>query len=141
MKRRFLILLLMAVAVIGAKAQNTLNVYQKDGTLLCFSFADKPITLFVDDDVVVKTDKQILSFPFSSIDRYTFEDGLAPAGVLSIQSADSSSGSISIYDMSGRLLKTINPSSDSSAEIQTSDLPLGTYIIKSKNTTYKFQKK
>lgn len=54
MKRRYLILLLMAVAVIGAKAQNTLNVYQKDGTLLCFSFADKPITLFVDDDVVVK---------------------------------------------------------------------------------------
>lgn len=138
---KILFFALLLLTAIGAQAQNTLNVYQTDGTLLCFSFADKPTTLFVDDDVIVKTDKQLLSFPFSSIDRYTFEDGHDPTGFMGIQMSDPSSEGISIYDMSGKLRKTVVPSNGNSAEIQTTDLPAGTYIIRNKDVTYKFQKK
>lgn len=141
MKLKFIFFSLLLLTTIGAQAQNTLNVYQKDGTLLCFSFADKPMTLFVDDDVIVKTDKQLLSFPFSSIDRYTFEDGLDPAGLISIQIDGTFSEGVSIYDLSGKLMKTVNPSNGNSVEIQTMDLPAGTYIIRNKNITFKFQKK
>lgn len=141
MKLKSLLFTLLLLTTIGAQAQNTLNVYQKDGTLLCFCFADKPMTLFVDDDVIVKTDKQLLSFPFSSIDKYTFEDGLDPSGLISIQVGEHPSEGVSIYDLSGKLLKTVGPSESRSVEIHTTDLPAGTYIIRNKGVSYKFQKK
>lgn len=140
MKRNILFIVYLLLATTGAQAQNTLNVYQKDGSLLCFSFADKPITLFDGDDVVVKTNKQNICFPFSSIDKYTFEDGLVPTGIMSIQTLDSSSESISIYAMDGKLLNTGTCKNGNFTEIQIGDLPSGTYIIKNKNVTYKFKK-
>ena len=139
MKRQLLFLLFMAIAV-GVQAQNTLNVIQKDGTITCYAFADKPQTMFSGSDVIVKTDKTEVAFAFSSIEKYTFEDGLTPTGVLSTR-FNGKAYPVKIYTPAGALVKTIEPSAEGMAEAQINALPAGTYIINNGTTTYKINKK
>lgn len=139
MKKKLILFLLAAVAV-GAQAQNTLNVIRQDGSFMCFRFTEKPQTTFEGNDVVITTDKQNLKIPFSTIKEYTFGDDLIATDVISMQAADSGLGTVYVYSVNGKLIKTIGSSNNKSAEIFTKELPAGTYIIKNNNVTYKYQK-
>ncbi len=140
MKKKLILLLLAAVAV-GAQAQNTLNVIRQDGSFMCFRFTEKPQTTFEGNDVVITTDKQNLKIPFSTIKEYTFGDDLIATDVISMQAADSGLGTVYVYSVNGKLIKTIGSSNNKSVEIFTKELPGGTYIIKNNNVTYKYQKR
>ena len=139
MKKKLILFLFAAVAV-GAQAQNTLNVIRQDGSFMCFRFTEKPQTTFEGNDVVITTDRQNLKIPFSTIKEYTFGDDLIATDVISMQAADSGLGTVYVYSVNGKLIKTIGSSNNKSVEIFTKELPAGTYIIKNNNVTYKYQK-
>ena len=139
MKRKVFLLLLSALFT-GAHAQNTLNVIQKDGTITCFAFADKPIATFSGSDVIVSTTKTEVTFPFSSIVKYTFDDGLTPTGIFSTRNA-AKVYPVKIFNSAGAIVKTIETSSEGTAEVQINTLPAGTYIINNGTTTYKIIRK
>lgn len=141
MKLRFLFLMALLSVATVMRAQNTLNVHQKDGTIMCFSFSQKPISTFDGTDVKVTTSEETVTFPFASVSKYTFEDGLTPTGVFAVKTSDPNDNSINIYNVNGQLIKTQNVTSDDDARLDVTGLPAGTYIIKSKSITYKYQKR
>lgn len=141
MKKSILLLLLLALsASLGVQAQNTLNVYQKDGTIVCFPFSSNPVTRFVDADVVITTTDQTVSYPFASIEKYTFDDGVTPTGLISIRGTERLDAPISVYNAGGQLVRSVTPT-DGNADLDLRSLPAGTYIIKNGTVTYKIQKK
>lgn len=135
-----LIFIIAFLCTLFSKAQNTLNVYQKDGTITCFSFSSKPESVFSGDDVIVRTTDQEVSFAFASIEKFTFEDGVTPSGIISTRNAAGQSAPVKVYNTNGVLLKTVEPT-EGSSELPLRDLPAGVYIIKNSTTTYKLIKK
>lgn len=134
-----LLLLLALSASLGVQAQNTLNVYQKDGTIVCFPFSSNPVTRFVDANVVITTTDQTVSYPFESIEKYTFDDGVSPTGLVTIRDNNNLRQPISIYNAGGQFVRSVIPTGGS-ADLDLRKLPAGTYIIKNGTVTYKIHK-
>jgi len=139
--RIFALIAVLFCSSVSAFAQNTLNVYQKDGTITCFSFSSKPESVFSGDDVIVRTTDQEVSFAFASIEKFTFEDGVTPSGIISTRNEGGKSAPIKVYNTNGILLKTVEPTEEGSTEFPLRDLPAGIYIIKNSTSTYKLIKK
>lgn len=131
----FLCLLSMAL---GARAQNTLNIHQKDGTVTSYGFAEKPVVTYTETGIHLKTTKVELDFPLANLEKFTFTDGETDA--IEEVRTENTSDDVRIYNTNGVLLRTIRQS-QGKASFATDDLPRGIYIIKNGETTYKIVKR
>lgn len=118
-------------------AQNTLNVHQKDGTVVKYGFSEKPTVTYTDTGIHLATTKVEVDYPFANLEKFTFSD---EATAIDVLKTEMTNDDVRIYNTNGVLLKTVKQS-DGAASFSTSDLPKGIYIIKNGSTTYKIVKK
>lgn len=142
MKRNLLLALAsLLLGTASAFAQNTLNIHQKTGGIISYSFSEKPVVTCTDDGIHLVTNSVEVDYPLSNLEKFTFEDGIAPTDIISTHFADGKSSPIKVYNTNGILIRTLEPSDDGSVEFPLRDLPVGVYIIKNSTTTYKLIKK
>lgn len=119
-------------------AQTQLNVHQKTGGIVSYSFKDKPSAMVSSNSLIIKTSKVTVEYPISNLEKFTFSN--EADDVIPIMDNSKSLDVISIYSISGKLIKTIKPV-EGHLSVDTSKLERGTYIVKNGSTTYKIYKK
>lgn len=133
MKRRYLILLLMAVAVIGAKAQTKMILHQKSGGNIEVLLNELPVATYEGTELVITT-QTVAKFPLSNLEKITFQNVATSVEAMKVLCKDG--GPSLVYDLNGRLLMTV----PAGQPVETSVLPSGMYIIRNNNNSYKIQK-
>ncbi len=139
MKRKLILLLLMAAAAVGAQAQTKMYIHQKSGGDIEILFADKPVATFDGDDMVLTTTKATLRFSLKNLEStsYKEEDNLATAIIESVNQLSPDAGPSRVYDINGRLIKTV-PAGE---PVSFGTLQQGTYVIKNNNSSYKINRR
>ena len=136
-RKIFLTICLLCCGLAG-RAQQTLNIYTTTQGVVSFVFADKPEMTFPTADMLtVTSEKMTVEFPYSEVEKITFED--APDAVASLSVHDGA-GPVLIYDLSGKLLREVK-TSQGSANIDLSTLRPGVYVVKDGKRSYKVTKR
>ena len=139
MKQRLFCLLAALLLAMGVSyGQNSLNVLLKDGGAFTYSFQEKPVVTYTETGVHLKTTSVEVDFPFSNLEKFTFDDDEADA-ICMVKTKDLP-GDTRIFSLDGKLLRTIK-AEEGSASFSLDDLPRGIYVIKNGNTTHKVSKR
>ena len=64
---------LMLAVPNNADAQ-TMTVWQKSGEMVVFNLSEKPKTVFNGEDITISTPRMVVTYPFSQIAKYTFDE-------------------------------------------------------------------
>lgn len=131
-------LLCLFELTLGVAAQNTLNIHQKDGAVMSYGFAEKPVVTYTETGIHLKTTKVELDFPLTNLEKFTFTDGETDA--IEVVRTENTYADVRIYNTNGVLLRTVRQS-EGKVSFATSDLPRGIYIITNGETTYKIVKR
>lgn len=138
MKRKNLLALAsLFLGAASAFAQNTLNVHQKSGGVVSYSFSEKPVVTYTEDGVHLVTNSMEVDYPLSNLEKFTFEDSTSPSGIIRTEGGSSD---VQIYSVGGTFVKTIK-ANEGTTTFSTEDLPAGIYVIKNGKSTYKIIKK
>ncbi len=138
MFKRSLTILSLFLCAAACFAQNTLNVHQRDGTVVKYGFNEKPTVTYTDTGIHLATTKVEVDYPFANLEKFTFSEEEATA--IDVLTTEMTNDDVRIYNTNGMLLKTVKQS-DGAASFSTSELPRGIYIIKNGKTTYKITKR
>ena len=141
MKTKLLILML-AFTLVGLNAwagDSKIIVWQKDGSTTEILFNQMPEFLYDNGNVSLENGDTQLSWPLSSLEKFTFEnvepsDPSLPTKVKEVEQPklDITKG-CAVYDLNGRLVKK---------QIRSlSELPKGTYILNDGYVTTKVVRK
>lgn len=142
------------VAAILAASHNanaqTMTVWQKSGEMVVFDLNEKPKTVFNGEDVTISTPTMVVTYPFSQIAKYTFdEEGSGITAIkndnsISIKQKDHSlivegldgNSQISVYKLDGsrRFAKSTN---EKTFQIPESALSNGVNLVKINNVSFK----
>ena len=132
--------LLTLFAATAMQAATALFVHQKDGGIVEYAFSEKPVVTYEDGYVVISAFEAKVMYPLSNMQKFTFGEVddqvtriVAPVNVAPQPTQ--------IYNVSGMLVRTLQPSDDGSTSASLEGLPAGTYIIKNGKTSYKVAKK
>ncbi len=132
-----LTLLCLFLGVAIGFAQNTLNVHQKDGTMVSYGFSEKPVVTYTETGIHLTTTKVEVDYPFANLERFSFSDKTTS---IDIVTTERTNDDVCIYNINGVLIKTIMQS-DGASSFSMSDLQKGIYIVKNGKSTYKIIKK
>ena len=145
------------MAFMTATAQNgpQLKVWKKDKSTVLFALAEKPVTTFSNNMLVIKTSTATVEYPLAEVQRYTYEG--VETGIESIDSdngvlvkqeknklslANLKAGAeVRLYNSSGSLLQIVKSNGTEPVVIPLSSRPQGVYIVKSGNETIKLMKR
>lgn len=135
---RVLLFVSMLFSVMQLSAQETLNIHTKEKGIVSIPFAQKPEISFVGTDVLkIVSSEKTIEFTYGEIEKLTFDN--SPANNIYQIVHHGSRSAVSIYDLSGRLVKRIE-SSDKQVVIDIQSLPPGVYIVKEGHQAYKITK-
>lgn len=129
------VLLLAVLSSTGARAEDKAKgivVWLNDGNKTEVLFSDMPEFTYSDGNVTLKSTTTELSWPIANLQRFTFEDVIV-TGIKDIKGLDILADDCNAYDPSGRLVKRNVKS--------LSELPAGTYIVKTGSVTVKVIRK
>ena len=129
------VLLLAVFSSTGARAEDKAKgivVWLNDGNKTEVLFSDMPEFTYSDGNVTLKSTTTELSWPIANLQRFTFEDVIV-TGIKDIKGLDILADDCDAYDPSGRLVKRNVKS--------LSELPAGTYIVKTGSVTVKVIRK
>ena len=129
------VLLLAVFSSTGARAEDKAKgivVWLNDGNKTEVLFSDMPEFTYSDGNVTLKSTTTELSWPIANLQRFTFEDVIV-TGIKDIKGLDILADDCNAYDPSGRLVKRNVKS--------LSELPAGTYIVKTGSVTVKVIRK
>lgn len=116
-------------------SQNTLNIYQKTGNVVSYSFNEKPVVTYSGGDIVLTTASVTVNYPLAALDKFTFTD--TPTDVVVPGVSTTGDGTTFIYNSSGVLLNTV----PDGLRINLAGMEKGIYMIKNNKTTYKITRK
>lgn len=136
-RRVAMTLLLTVFCSVGMRAEDKAKgivVWLNDGNKTEVLFSDMPEFTYADGNVTLKSATTELSWPIANLQKLTFED-VSVSGIRDISATglDLLSDKFDVYDLSGRLLKRQVKS--------LSELPAGTYIVKTGSVTVKVVRK
>jgi len=133
-------MLLMFAVFATSNAATALIVHQKTGGTVEYAFSEKPVVTYRDGYLVISATGASVSYPLSNMQKFTFGEVsdlvtriTAPTGTKPQPTY--------IYNVGGVLVRSFEPSEDSSTPANLDGLPAGTYIIKNGKTSYKINKK
>lgn len=126
------------LGTLTASAQNTLNVHQKDGTVVRYAFSEKPTVTYTAEGIHLVTTKVEVDYPMENLEKWTFSE-VDYSGIDEIRT-DGITDEVFVYSLGGTLVKTVSPT-DGAATFSIADLPAGIYVIKNGNATYKITKR
>lgn len=138
MVRHFLLILCCIGGCLSAAAQQTLNIHTTTQGIVSFTFAEKPQVSFPSAEVLaVKAGSVTLEFPYSEVQKITFEDGVDAVEKLTVRDA---SDVVLVYDLTGKLMLR-GKAVEGTSTIDLSTLHSGVYVIKDGKRTYKVTKR
>ena len=122
-------------------AQNSVNIFQKNGNVVSYTFDDRPKVEFTGEKLVVKVSTTAVEIPMSDVAKFTFDDSdFNETGIVNVRTGNIQSECVEVYTIGGKLVKKEKVTNGASS-FSTNDLTNGTYIIKNGSTTFKFIKK
>lgn len=157
MRRIITLSLFVFMAFMTATAQNgpQLKVWKKDKSTVLFALAEKPVTTFSGNKLIIKTSTATVEYPLAEVQRYTYEG--VETGIESIESDNSmlvkqekdklslrnlkTGEEVRLYSSSGSLLQIVKSNGTEPVVISLSSRPQGVYIVKSGNETIKLMKR
>jgi hypothetical protein len=158
MKTRTLLLMLLLTATLSSLADSQrLVVWQKSGQKIYFDLTEEPETTFEDGNLVIRSSRTTVSYPLTSVLRYTYEGGtitdvgdvkMRPGEVRFLQNAEQMAfdglqdGTIlEVYTLDGVKIKTVKAQGGQRTVVSLADQAAGTYVVKAGEATYKFMKR
>ena len=150
----FFSILLLAVLYSGSSSAQRLVIWQKDGSKVNFDLNERPKTTFTAEDLIITTATAAISYPLAIIQRYTYEGGALSVqnvkadGIRILHKGDNvivkgltNGKSITVYSIDGKQLKTKRSDGSDCFTLSLANLPLGVYMIKADEITYKILKR
>ena len=138
--KKLILSLLTFFAVTVSQAETALIVHQKNGGTVEYSFSEKPVVTYSDGYLVISATGASVHYPLENMQKFTF--GEVSDMVTRITApADATPQPTYIYDIGGRLVRTMQPAADGKTPASLDGLSTGTYIIKNGQTSYKVLKK
>ena len=158
MKQRHLHVLAVLLALLFVstmKAEDReLRVWKADGTVVTFNLDEMPVTTYSEGNLVIKTTKTTVTYPLEQVRKYTYSsvtDALsAPKLERATLSKDGESLTftglkpqtlISIYNVSGQLVRNVKSRELGKTTVSVANLPVGVYVVKVNGVTYKITKR
>lgn len=137
MKKKILFLLLFG-SVGALHANNVLKVHQKDGTIISYSFSEKPKITYSENVIILTTATTQVEYPLPEMQKISFD--VTADAIEQITTDNFLDEIVKIYNINGVLINSYRKT-DSSIIVPLDDLSTGIYIIKNGKTTYKVRKK
>ena len=138
--KKVILSLLTLFAAIASWADTALIVHQKSGGTVEYAFSEKPVLTYSEGYLVISAADASVSYPLSNMQKFTF--GEVSDQVTRITAPlNTAPQATYIYNVSGMLMRTLQPSQDGTTSASLEGLPAGTYIIKNGQTSYKVAKK
>lgn len=150
--RRASAMLLCALAVATASAQvQYLIVSRTDGSYISFALADNPVVKNTSSELTVETTGSSIAVPFEELDSYSFSE-TPIKGVEEITTEEQHSyrdgqvtfnglkpgSEIYVYALDGREVKRGTADADGYSWLDLRDLGTGVYIVRTRNSSFKF---
>ncbi|MBP3829781.1 MAG: hypothetical protein ILA06_05700 [Bacteroidaceae bacterium] len=154
--KTFLTIIVMLLALFNSESAQAqrLVIWQKDGSKFSYNLDEEPMTTFTTTNLVITTKTTTISYPLSTIHRYTYEG--VPSGVddatadgisISHDGNDiivkglASGKSAAVYSVDGIQLLAKCSDGPDRLVLSLNQLPAAVYVIKADNITYKFTKR
>ncbi|MBR1593342.1 MAG: leucine-rich repeat protein [Alloprevotella sp.] len=133
-----------------------LTLLMKDGTTHTVRLASKPVISIAGSDLSITGLWLSLSLPLSDVVRYTFESydatgidevtddkhaDLDMQGEKLIATGLKAGAAVDVFDLQGRLQRHAVATADGSLSLSLGGLPVGTYVVKVNEITYKIMKR
>lgn len=150
-------MLLLTATLSSLADSQRLVVWQKSGQKVYFDLTEEPETTFEDGNLVIRSSRTTVSYPLTSVLRYTYEGGtitdvgdvkMRPGEVRFLQNAEQMAfdglqdGTIlEVYTLDGVKIKTVKAQGGQRTVVSLADQAAGTYIVKAGEATYKFMKR
>lgn len=158
--KKTILFLSMMLAIVGSAwansgGRNALRIHAKSGTNVTILLDETPKVTFQGDDVVIASQKQVLSYPSSDVVRFTYEavdaTGINSSSALSglqvsfgeqtvCVSGLQSQTSVSIYALDGKLFSSASADKRGIATLVLSEVPGNVYVLKTSSLTLKIRK-
>lgn len=149
----FLSLFFVSSAI--AEEKTTLVVCAKDGSKVAYALSEKPLVTFSETELIVKTKSLEVNYPFDKMARliYGYEAlddkvDLLTDGQAMINKGDyllfpelKSGDSVIIYSSNGVLVADKKIGADGEYVFPLNVVPIGIYMVKVNDVTYKIVKK
>lgn len=136
-----LTLVLFFVFNINGNAQTTLNVWLINGGVENYSFSDNLSMKASSDTELTLTSGNIeVIYTIADIRKLTINSKEAEEIAASINTTDTQideNSEVTIYDMSGKLVTTLQKNAQNITQVDLKGLSAGIYIVKSKQTQFK----
>lgn len=136
-----LTLVLFFVFNINGNAQTTLNVWLINGGVENYSFSDNLSMKASSDTELTLTSGNIeVIYTIADIRKLTINSKEAEEIAASINTTDTQideNSEVAIYDMSGKLVTTLQKNAQNITQVDLKGLSAGIYIVKSKQTQFK----
>lgn len=140
--KKFILSLLVFLAATAMQAATALVLHQKTGGIVEYVFlSEKPVVTYEDGMLVITVSETTVLYPLSNMQKFTFEDVDEDQVTRITVPANETPQATQIYNVSGMLVRTLQPGSDGSTSASLDGLPVGTYVIKNGKTTYKVLKR
>jgi len=136
-----LTLALFFVFNINGNAQTTLNVWLNNGGVENYAFTDNlSMKASSDTELTLTSGTVEVIYTIADIRKLTINSKEAEEIVASINTAEaqtSDNSETAIYDMSGKQITTLKKDAKNVTQVDLKGLPVGIYIVKSKQTQFK----
>ena len=153
--KKLLLLLTVLFAASSAKADDKiLQVLLSDGQVVSINLNEEPRTTYQDGNLVITTTNNSVTYPLERVRRFTYlsnNTGIdAPNTLGATFSNDGETltftglkphSKITLYNVAGQLLKTLDNGDSNKIVISASQLPFGVYVVKVNGGTYKIMKR
>ena len=152
--KKLTIIILLLMGVMTTWAQNAIAVYQQDGKVVKFGFAEKPVVTYADNNVVISTARTTVQYPIYMLRKMEFDVDWTSdvveavkadaqfsfrGGSLVVRGGEAGS-QVYIYNFKGVMEGQYRLDSNGNANISLSNLSKDFYVVKSKSFTFKFRK-
>ena len=139
----------------AADEVETLIIQLKNGMESAFFLKDKPKVTFEGTRLKVSAETGDVSFALADVLRFTYAKK-SPTGIseqvenptevfyendVLVISQLKANAVVSIYALDGKLIRQLKPHHTGTYRISLSELPLGLYLVKADNVTYKITKR
>ena len=148
-----LIAMLSPKALMAETDNQVLHIWQADGQVVTIDLKDEPRTTYNNGNLVITTKKTADTYPLEKVRKYTYAtvaDGITSPTMKASFSKDGETLTFTglklqtpvvLYTASGQQLRKKVAGQNGRVVISVSDLPVGVYVVKANDVTYKMSKR
>lgn len=136
-------------------AQNSLAVHQQDGQITVFSFTEKPVVTYSDNELVLTTRKTAVQYPLYKLKKLTFDTAWDDPSRIEEQIVNAKfrfqgnaivvtgckpGAQLMVFDLKGKKTCQLRTDDKGCATISLNGLRKQVYVMKTDHCSFKFRK-